>query len=463
MAKRPRSGPALRTTATAVTLALTGLALFVAVLLVVLTRQLSRTTVSLGAAIESVRLMEEAEVSLLLYSRSRTDLIKLGIAGDVRRRLAMAGEYVTSDAERSALREATARVEEFVAADDDPELELAAFDALERLVDVNIVESRRLQAQAAKWDRTADIAGILAGVLVLAISGTVVWWLHRHAFQPVFALAGAMERFGKGDMGARAHEGGPRELREMISRFNEMAAARAAQRAAQAAFVAAVAHDLRTPLNVLMLQLELMRPDKPLPPEPDIRRALDRIRRQLVRLERMLGDLMDTAQGDTGQLELQFADADVREIVSGVVDLFQAGAADNPITLALPPEPVMLRCDRVRLEQVVTNLVSNAVKYSRSGDAVDVGVRREDDEIVLVVADHGIGISPEDQERLFEPFRRFSPSAGVAGAGLGLFVVRRIVEAHGGSIDIDSAVGEGSTFLVRLPLNGPPGFEPGTV
>jgi two-component system, OmpR family, sensor histidine kinase MtrB len=320
-----------------------------------------------------------------------------------------------------------------------------------------VEESRILQNQAARWNRAADLAGILVGLLVLLIAGALIWWLNRHAFRPVLELGAAMERFGQGDVESRAPETGPPELRLMVGRFNQMASALAAQRRAQAAFLAGVAHDLRTPLGVLKLQLDFVHADSTLPSEPVIRRTVTMISHQITRLERMLGDLIDLTGMESGKLQLQLAEKDVREAVNAVVDLFQAAATRNPITCTIPPDPVLLRCDPLRLEQVITNLVSNAVKYSPKSGRVDVALYREGTDIVVEVTDRGVGISPKDQAHLFEPFRRVGLSMDtIPGAGLGLFMVRRIVEAHGGRVVVSSAAGAGSSFRIFLPDAGPP-------
>jgi signal transduction histidine kinase len=120
----------------------------------------------------------------------------------------------------------------------------------------------------------------------------------------------------------------------------------------------------------------------------------------------------------------------------------------------LPETSVLLRCDGPRIEQVLNNLVSNALKYSPTGTRVEVLVLQEDAEVLLSVADQGIGISPDERRNLFAPFQRaHGARAQAPGAGLGLSVSRRIVEAHGGRIEVESQLGQGSVFRVRLPIS----------
>jgi signal transduction histidine kinase len=262
-----------------------------------------------------------------------------------------------------------------------------------------------------------------------------------------------MRRFGGGDLDARAEVRGPRELREMSARFNEMAQALADQRKSQLAFLGGVAHDMRNPLHVLKLALATVPPGRPLPSEPRLRTLFERLSRHIGRLERMSNDFVDMAKIESGKLELRLEDQDARALVQEVVELFEGTAPEHELRVILPGEAVPVRCDPLRLEQVLTNLVSNAIKYSPGGGRIELGVERVDGEAVIRVTDHGVGIAASDQSRLFEPFRRAGLSQGtVPGAGLGLAVVRRIVDAHGGHIDVDSQPGRGSTFSVHLPV-----------
>jgi signal transduction histidine kinase len=295
--------------------------------------------------------------------------------------------------------------------------------------------------------------GSAAVALVLLLSGSLLWWMHKHAFQPVMDLARVMDRFARGEHDARAEERGPAELREMVERFNQMASALAAQRQAQVAFLAGVAHDLRNPLSALSMSVSLIEPNAPLPPEPRIRRTIELVRRQLKKLERMVSDFMDMTKVEAGQLELQFEPHDLRQLARDVVSLFEATEPEQRIELTLPDEPLHIECDALRIEQVMSNLISNALKYSPSARKIEVTLAQQGDEACFSVRDYGIGISEEDQARLFEPFQRAGLSKDtIPGAGLGLYVVQRLVQAHAGRIEVESAPGEGARFTVRLPL-----------
>src|SRR5690606_32210263 len=153
----------------------------------------------------------------------------------------------------------------------------------------------------ALWlSEVATVAAILFGIAVIMIIGGLVWWLRHRVIQPLFALADTMKRFGEGERELRAKEEGATELRDMMQRFNEMADGLAARRQAQIAFLGGVAHDLKNPLSALKLALELVGPERPLPAEPQLRRTIGMISRQIEQLERMVGDFLDMAKIESG-------------------------------------------------------------------------------------------------------------------------------------------------------------------
>jgi signal transduction histidine kinase len=329
-----------------------------------------------------------------------------------------------------------------------------AFRVLDEVSDQYIEQAHAARAAAARWDRVVSVTGTFVGALVLLLTGWLLWWMRAQAFQPVFALARAMERFGRGDQQARAEVRGPTELREMVEQFNHMAAALVAQRQARIAFLAGVAHDLRNPLSALSLSVGQIQPDEPLPPEPRLRHIIALVQRQLKKLERMVSDFMDMAQIDAGQLDLQFDEHDLKALVQDVVNLFEA-TSEHRIELSLPPAPVRTYCDALRVEQIVGNLISNAIKYSPNARRIEVDLSHEGEHARIVVRDYGMGMSEEDQRTLFEPFQRATPAKDttIPGAGLGLYVVHRLVQAHGGCIDVASSPGQGARFSVKLPLH----------
>jgi signal transduction histidine kinase len=217
-------------------------------------------------------------------------------------------------------------------------------------------------------------------------------------------------------------------------------------------FLHVASHELRAPVATLKLAVHLLRRNSR-GAEPDAYEARLRVLdRQVARLCGLSETLLDVSRITAGKLELAREDGDLAALVRDVAGRFQDEAAEGGSTLEVDAPPA-LRCalDPTRIDQVISNLVSNAVKYGR-GAPIRVRVRPEGGRAVVEVADGGIGIAPEHQERIFERFERAVSARNYAGLGLGLWIVRRVVEAHGGTIRVRSAPGEGSTFTVELPL-----------
>lgn len=301
----------------------------------------------------------------------------------------------------------------------------------------------------AEWAlRIQKVVVIASGALLVVVFVVLVLCMHRFVLVPLLTLRSALERFRPGESGGEISGGPFVETRELAQRFNEMVELVIRQRRDQLTFLAAVAHDLRNPLSALKLTVSsLEREYGAAKPE-----RFTRLDRQIDRLSRMVGDLLDATRIESGQLELKLKEVDVREAARSMVDLYAPTTTTHRVTLDVPDTPVIVRADALRLEQVVSNLLSNAIKYSPRGGLVAVSVRETPDEVVLSVSDQGAGIPPEEVSRLFDPFRRGLGTADLApGAGLGLSIVRRIVDAHGGRIDVESKPYVGSTFRVRLP------------
>lgn len=212
-------------------------------------------------------------------------------------------------------------------------------------------------------------------------------------------------------------------------------------------------HELRTPISSILLNLQMLertaRLKGPLDAEA-VTRLLAVPSRQLRRLTRMVDLLLDTAQVENERLVLDPQPLDLCELVHDAATRLAERAREAGCTLSLEDcHPVQGRWDRLRLEQVVTNLLTNAIKYG--GGRVEVHTSGAD-EALLRVRDHGPGIPEEDRQRIFEPFERLTMATTEDGAGLGLYIVREIVLAHGGRIAVDSAPGGGAVFSVHLPL-----------
>lgn len=448
------SSISLRKGLTVAALLVAMLATLVSVFLVVSTTALQRMTENVAASVESMRNIEEAEVSLLLHARGEDHLVKDTFASDLRRHLDGVRQHVTSDDEADAMRYADAAIERYLqqptGSGRDALAQSNAYRALDRLVEINVDQARAAREQAATWSSAANAAAVVLAMCVVSLTLALMLWLRRKVLRPLFSLVDVMKRFGAGERGVRANEEGSVELRTMGRGFNEMADAIATQRQAQIAFLGGVAHDLRSPLSSLKLAVEMVGPREPLPPEPTLRGLLAIIGRQLDYLDRMVGDFVDMSKIDAGVLEIALDRHDVGELVRSSLDVLSP-IARGRLSLEVPASPLVLSCDGVRIGQVITNLVTNALKFSAENQPVAIVVSATEQEVLIEVSDHGVGLSLDDQQHLFQPFRRGSAKDRAPGAGLGLFNVERIVQAHGGRVEVRSAPGAGSTFGIHLP------------
>lgn len=213
-----------------------------------------------------------------------------------------------------------------------------------------------------------------------------------------------------------------------------------------------VSHELRTPLTSLRGFTELMlKRDYPAQKQ---REFLSIIYNESVRLTNLLNDFLDLQRIESGRQAYHFEDLSLPVLLHESVAVFSGGKAQRPFHLILPPRLPAVRADRERLQQVLANLFSNAVKFSADGSAVTVGAHLRNDEAVLWVKDQGIGIPPEAMSKLFSKFFRVDnqDTRTIGGTGLGLALVKKIIEAHTGRVWVESTVGEGSTFFFTLPL-----------
>jgi two-component system sensor histidine kinase MtrB len=431
----------------AIILALIGSASWL--LLLALAATSARTVSDLAANTESVRMAEEAELSLLLYERTTDPVARHRLQGELRRQLSHAHEYVSTDEEAAILRAAEAAVTRHFAVPPQGGLD-DAFQAIDDLARYNVDQARETEERTRRWARWLGWGAMVLATAMMGAAAVLVRWLATRAFRPFLVLAAQIREVPAGRMTPRVDVTGPSEVREVARRYNELADELERRRHAQMTFLGAVAHDLRNALSALKLAAFALQGD-PGPADPV--RIGHLVRRQVDRLDRMVGDLLDTARIEAGELRLDAEEVDLCTTAGQVAELFRPGAPTHDIQVALPEAPVIVTCDPMRIEQVLSNLLSNAIKYSPEGGPVRVTVGASDREARVAVSDSGIGIPLEEQDRLFQPFRRggMDRQSAIPGVGLGLYIARRIVEAHGGRIELRSTLHVGSEFTVVLP------------
>jgi PAS domain S-box-containing protein len=227
-------------------------------------------------------------------------------------------------------------------------------------------------------------------------------------------------------------------------------------------YLALISHDLRNPLNVILMALSMLKesietrggtaPDSARTPRADI---AERAERNAMRMTAMLEELTEATRLESQGVRLRLVACDLRELVGNVVDLMDDARAHRITIETDGASPYEVLAEASRLERVVANLLTNALKYSAEGAPVSARLARERSDVVLEVTDHGIGIAPESVTRLFERYYRTpGGKAHASGLGLGLYISRLIVEAHGGRVEVSSELGKGSTFRLILPAHG---------
>jgi len=227
-------------------------------------------------------------------------------------------------------------------------------------------------------------------------------------------------------------------------------------------FLANMSHELRTPLNSIIGFSRVILKGIDGPVNETQEQDLKAIHHAGLHLLGLINDILDLSKIEAGKMELTFGDADLREIVRGVMSTAAGLVKDKPIELVshVPDDLPVLQADSIRVRQILLNLVSNAAKFTDQGQ-IEVSVTMVDDvdppEVLVSVADTGPGIAPEDQAKLFEPFSQVdaSPTRKTGGSGLGLSICRHLVELHGGTIWVESQPGRGSAFFFTLPLKPP--------
>jgi two-component system, OmpR family, sensor histidine kinase BaeS len=290
---------------------------------------------------------------------------------------------------------------------------------------------------------------LVAGAAALLLALLAAWWVSRQLARPLAELTRAARSFAAGEPDTVLRERGVGELGELADAFEEAITAVRRAEAARARMAADVAHELRTPLAALQAGLEELR-DGLAPPDPA---ALARLHDQALRVSRIVGDLdtLFAAEGATRAVRRE--PVDLVDLARTEVEAraAQLRVAELDVDLDLPADgPVWVRGDPERLHQVLGNLLENCVRHCRPGDRVWVGVSASPSPR-LVVADTGPGIAPTDLPLVFDRFWRGSRPSGLPGSGLGLAVVRSLVEAMGGSVEVESDGSSGTTFTVALP------------
>jgi two-component system, OmpR family, sensor histidine kinase BaeS len=309
---------------------------------------------------------------------------------------------------------------------------------------------RGLVASAHQLRTSLLTAAFVATGLATLISVVVAIYVARRSTRPITKLTDAARAMGAGDRETRVGEldAASRELSELAVAFDGLADALVAQENLRRDLVSDVAHELRTPVAILQANCEALL-DGIVPRSPE---QIASLHEEVVRLAARVDDLQSLARADAAALQLTPMRCDLAVLVGLALDSMRPRIATAGLTLTSRLEPVVIEGDAARLHQMITNVLTNAEKFTPAGGRIDVELASRSGQASLRIADTGVGISAEDQAHVFERFWRGANGETIAGSGVGLAVVATLVEAHGGSVVIDSQVGVGTSVSLTFPV-----------
>ena len=291
------------------------------------------------------------------------------------------------------------------------------------------------------------------GLLAVAIALLLTYLLSRRILAPIKALTGATREFGKGNFTHRVDSGDKGEMGELARSLNTMADDLERNERLRRNMVADIAHELRTPLSNLRGYLEaasdgLVKLDET---------TIHSLNEEASSLSRLVNDLQELSLADAGELKLVLQPQNISNLISETVKILQAKAAVKNINISagLPSGLPEVNIDSHRIKQVLYNLIDNAIAHTGASGRITVNAWQEGACLNISVTDNGEGIPPGDIPMIFERFYRVDKSRtrATGGTGLGLTIVKRMVEAHGGNIEVRSQPGQGATFTFTLPLD----------
>jgi signal transduction histidine kinase len=311
-----------------------------------------------------------------------------------------------------------------------------------------IVVAKPDSALTSRWLQLLWELAIAFGIGI-PVAGVLVVYFSRRVARPLEALSAAADEVAAGNYAVVVPEGGGgSEIEQLSARFREMTSRLAESEELSRHFLMSVSHELRTPLTAIRGHVSALR-EGVLDDEAERSSSLAVIAEEAVRLERLVGDVLDLARLDARRFALLHEEVDMRVICERANAAFAAEARSRGIELELSlDDGAVLVTDGDRVFQIVSNLLANAIHWTPAGGRVELRLARSDGDVVVTVTDTGPGIGPEERERIFRPF--WSGHGG--GTGLGLTIASELASALGGRLELDSEPGRGSRFAFVLPL-----------
>lgn len=318
---------------------------------------------------------------------------------------------------------------------------------------VSQANGRLLTAEEVSLRESLNRMHLIAGAVSAALALAVALYLALTLSRPLRRIRAGAEAMGAGQLDTRVEECGDDEIRAVGRALNRLAETLQREEELRKESVADLAHELRTPVNGLLGRIEAAQ-DGVLADEAA---NLDAMHKEALRLTRLLDDLSSLAEAERPGLLLTVAPVDLGALVRRQLEVAGEAFREKGIAISSDLQKTIVAGDPRRLEQIVVNLLANALRYTDADGRVTVRVRRQGDEALLEVADTGIGIPADDLPNVFTRYWRGekSRSRATGGAGIGLAIVHELVRAHGGRVTVESKVGAGSTFRVVIPAGAP--------
>ncbi len=294
---------------------------------------------------------------------------------------------------------------------------------------------------------------LIGALLAVGLALIITFFISRRITSPIRALTNSARRLGKGDFSQRVNIKSKDEVGELAQTFNLMAGNLEHTEKLRRNMVADVAHELRTPLSNVYGYLEAIRDDVVKPDKATIASLSE----EVTLLTRLVDDLQELTLADAGELKLVRQPEDISQLIAQSVTAIRTKINSKGLEISSEVQEglPLVNIDYYRIGQVLRNLLENAYKHTASGGKIIVTARRENNMVKISVNDTGEGISAEDLPNMFERFYRVDKSRArtAGGSGLGLTIVKRLVEAHGGSVGVQSELGKGSSFSFTLPID----------
>ena len=289
---------------------------------------------------------------------------------------------------------------------------------------------------------------VTASVIIMSI------FVIRTITRPIGELREGIAKMSSGDFSARVGVRGRSEFAELAAAFNSMSERLELLDKSRNQFVSNASHELKTPLSTMKILIETILYQDPLDPGMT-KEFLNDVNKEIDRLSRIVSDLLTLVNIDSGGMKLNSADLDLHELLLEQVKRLAPLARENGIELECAArEALEVTGDTVKLQQVIYNVIDNAIKYTPRGVEVHASLSRSGKRAVIRVSETGIGIPADDLPHIFDRFYRVDKarSRATGGTGLGLSIVKQIVQLHGGTITAASEEGKGTTFIIELPL-----------